>query len=224
VNRASLSCLATRRTRADADARWDAGPTGQGHAAGSSCAVVNAARGATCTAQKPHQRIAGNRPISTTQAGRQPPDGLRKSAGRSERGASLRLGKPDHLPNHRRFQRHESSGFTGDCRSGQRINNPYVGGSSPSRASPTWQGITCIWLVWVSRRRSLLPDTRRGCPRVRTARFGRVPGGAVGPVFGGMSATPQDGIGIRGKHRRSLHAGLWVHLNGIQGAAVESKG
>jgi hypothetical protein len=49
-------------------------------------------------------------------------------------------------------------------------------------------------------------------------------GGAIGLVFGGMSAMPEDGIGIRGKYRRSRHAGLSVHLNCIQGAAVESKG
>jgi hypothetical protein len=49
-------------------------------------------------------------------------------------------------------------------------------------------------------------------------------GKPIGPVFGGMSAMPQDGIGIRGKHRRSRHAGLSVHLNNMQSAAVESKG
>ena len=44
------------------------------------------------------------------------------------------------------------------------------------------------------------------------------------PSSGGMSAMPEDGIGIRGKYRRSRHAGLSVHLNCMQGAAVESKG
>jgi hypothetical protein len=47
--------------------------------AGSSYAVLDAARGATRTAQNPHERIAGNRPISSTQAGRQRPYGLCRS-------------------------------------------------------------------------------------------------------------------------------------------------